>query len=144
MYKGVASRKLDEGAAGYAIEIYGGYSIIGPDEEKLDEYGALPYTLTLGKPTETQRANCEKVEGSDACLSLLDLLDLFESLKQDDKEKEPVAPTEEKGSDMKLRGWIIASLIFLIVLTTVIMLCYCYKIQKNKAKETKQKNQTNK
>ena len=69
---------------------------------------------------------------------MLDLLDLFESLKQDDKEKEPVALTEEKGSDMKLRGWIIASLIFLVVLATVIMLCYCYKIQKKRINGTTQ------
>ena len=57
MYKGVAFRDLklggDNDKDGYAIEIYGGYSIIGPDEEKLDEYGASPYTLALGKPTET-------------------------------------------------------------------------------------------
>ena len=57
MYKGVAFKDLklggDNDKDGYAIEIYGGYSIIGPDEEKLDEYGASPYTLALGKPTET-------------------------------------------------------------------------------------------
>ena len=70
MFKAAAKRPLkhdvDEIESGITINLYGGYLIIGPDGEKLDEYDAhdaSPTTITFKQLTE----NCDE----NSCLSLL-------------------------------------------------------------------------